>query len=180
MLKGGRGKEWQWVTFILRFYWRLAVVRELHNVAFDHHGLRVRSDWRREDLARRSPGQTLPKAKSTITKQTTRRAILAGSAAVSVATLAALTLSSGIGCAAGLPFLGRRTCKVAARSNSTCHRCRQSAGQAHRRARRIPVQGPRAHATARLRLCAGERRARHASNSGLARPSRHPAHCPLH
>jgi integrase len=60
------------------------------------------------------------------------------------------------------------------------HRCRQSPGQAHRPARQLSLQDPRSHAAARLRLRPSEPRTRHPGHSGLARPPRHSAYCPLH
>ena len=42
------------------------------------------------------------------------------------------------------------------------------------------LQGPPAHAAARLRLRAGQQGARHARAASLPRPQEHPAHCALH
>ena len=42
------------------------------------------------------------------------------------------------------------------------------------------VPGPSAHAAARLRLCIGQCRPRHAGAAGLARAQEYPAHGPLH
>ena len=44
----------------------------------------------------------------------------------------------------------------------------------------FPFKVSRAHATARLRLCAGQCGPRHTGNSGLAWPSRHPTHRPVY
>ena len=48
------------------------------------------------------------------------------------------------------------------------------------RARRHAISNPSSHATARVRLRPGERRARYASPASMARPSQHPAHGALH
>ena len=46
--------------------------------------------------------------------------------------------------------------------------------------RALPVQSSHPYATARLRLCAGERGPRHAADPGLARPSSNPAYRALY